>query len=152
MNKTISTILLSTATLSILGKSKYMPGTIGSFAAIPIFYCFSNKILLFKLLFFIFIFIIAIISSDYYEKFYNIKDPKSIIIDETCGYMLVLLFIPFTYSYLISSFILFRVFDIIKLYPIKKIESIKGGFGIVLDDIAAGCYTLAVLWLWIVLI
>ena len=76
------------------------------------------------------------------EKFYNTKDPQQVVIDEVLGYWTGVLFIPFSFSYAIIAFILFRFFDITKPFPARSFESLHGGFGIIMDDIIAGIYTL----------
>jgi phosphatidylglycerophosphatase A len=76
-------------------------------------------------------------------------DPNFIVIDEFGGYMVSLLFLPLTWDNLIAAFILFRIFDIIKPPPIKTIEiRLKGGLGIMADDVMAGVYTNILLQLW----
>ena len=77
------------------------------------------------------------------------KDSGHIVIDEVCGYLISVLFLPKTTGYLIAAFVLFRIFDIFKPPPIRKIErSISGGAGIMLDDVLAGIYTNICLQAW----
>jgi phosphatidylglycerophosphatase A len=68
------------------------------------------------------------------------KDPGIIVIDEMVGQWCALLFLPFTIPIFIASFFLFRAFDIIKPFPARKSEDLKGGAGIMIDDIIAGIY------------
>ena len=68
------------------------------------------------------------------------NDPGIIVIDEVIGMLVALLFIPKTTFFLITAFILFRIFDIAKPYPARKMEKLHGGWGIVLDDVVAGIY------------
>jgi phosphatidylglycerophosphatase A len=70
----------------------------------------------------------------------QIKDPGMIVIDEVAGMAVTMLFVPFSLLGYFVAFFAFRFFDIIKLYPTRKIESVGGGAGIVLDDVAAGVY------------
>ena len=91
----------------------------------------------------IFVFIITIVaiwSSHRGEQLLCSDDPGLIVIDEVSGFLLTVLFIPLTLFNLVAGFFLFRLFDIIKPYPIKKIEKWRGGFGIVFDDLLAGVY------------
>src|SRR4030043_792087 len=82
---------------------------------------------------------VSIISSQHAEKFFNSKDSKHIVIDEFCGYLVSVFLVPFSYA--LSAFLLFRFFDILKPFPIKKIESLLGGgIGIVADDIMAAFF------------
>ncbi|MDP3445226.1 MAG: phosphatidylglycerophosphatase A [Ignavibacteria bacterium] len=66
------------------------------------------------------------------------KDPSQCTIDEFVGTWISLLFIPKKIWWILVAFIIWRVLDIFKPYPIKKLESIKGGWGIMLDDVVAG--------------
>jgi len=83
--------------------------------------------------------------GDAAEKFYKSKDPQQVVLDEVLGYWIGILFIPFSLSYAIMAFVIFRVFDIIKPFPASSLESLTGGLGIMIDDIIAGLYTLAVM-------
>jgi phosphatidylglycerophosphatase A len=94
------------------------------------------------------VFLLGLITSHNAEKDLG-KDSKRIVIDEFCGYMLSVFFIPPTIGYLLAAFILFRIFDILKPPPIKKVEkSIQGGAGIMLDDLLAAVYTNVCIQLW----
>jgi phosphatidylglycerophosphatase A len=80
------------------------------------------------------------------EKFFGRTDPGQVVIDEVVGQMLTFLLIPHaTWKWLAGGFILFRVFDIVKPFPAREAERIPRGWGIMLDDVVAGVYSLAVL-------
>ena len=68
------------------------------------------------------------------------KDPSRIVIDEVVGMWIAMLFVPNNYIALLLAFVLFRFFDIVKPLFIKRLEKINGGWGIMLDDVAAGIY------------
>jgi phosphatidylglycerophosphatase A len=85
------------------------------------------------------------------EKFFSKKDPSEIVLDEMLGLWISVLFIPFSLQIVLLAFIIFRIFDIFKPYPIRKSEKIKGGLGIMLDDIIAGIFTNILLWLLIII-
>ena len=76
------------------------------------------------------------------ERFYGRKDPKVFVIDEVAGYFLAVAFFPFHSQWAVGiwGFIFFRIFDIVKPPPIRRIEKVGRGFGIVLDDLLAGLY------------
>ena len=76
------------------------------------------------------------------------KDPGYVIIDEVAGFMVSMLFLPVTWGYLAGAFVLFRFFDILKPPPIRQLQSIRGGVGVMIDDIAAGALTCALLHAW----
>jgi phosphatidylglycerophosphatase A len=81
------------------------------------------------------------------EKVINKKDPSIVVIDEVAGQMIALLSVPFwlqTWWTVLSAFILFRAFDIWKPYPIRRLEALESGLGIMADDVLAGIYALIV--------
>lgn len=79
----------------------------------------------------------------------SITDPGFVVIDEVAGQLIAFIAIPARWQYVLASFILFRGFDILKPPPLRKIEKLPGGWGIMLDDVGAGLYALALLHLWI---
>ncbi len=72
------------------------------------------------------------------------KDPQFVVIDEVAGQLIALIAVPLTWKTFVASFILFRVFDIVKPTPVRQLEALPEGKGIVLDDVGAGLYALAV--------
>ena len=72
------------------------------------------------------------------------KDPQHVVVDEMAGQMIALIGAPLAWKSLVASFILFRCFDIVKPPPIRRLEHLPEGSGIVLDDVAAGIYALIV--------
>jgi phosphatidylglycerophosphatase A len=77
------------------------------------------------------------------------KDPQLVVIDEVAGQWITLLFAPVAWKTMLAGFILFRAFDIVKPPPVRQLEGLPEGTGIVMDDVAAGIYALAVLQLLI---
>jgi phosphatidylglycerophosphatase A len=75
------------------------------------------------------------------------KDPQQVVIDEVAGQWITLLFAPVSWKTLLAGFILFRGFDIVKPPPVRQLEKLPGGTGIVLDDVAAGMFALAIMQL-----
>jgi phosphatidylglycerophosphatase A len=71
------------------------------------------------------------------------EDPGFVVIDEAAGQWLALLFAPFDWKHAVAALILFRLFDITKPYPIRKLERLPDGWGIIFDDLGAGLYALA---------
>jgi len=119
-----------------------MPGTFGTAGAIPLYLLVDFLHTRYQALFLLIIIIGAIWSSHRSQCILGTVDPREIVIDEVAGFLLSIIFIPFTLRNLIAGFFLFRFFDILKPPPIKMIEEkVKGGCGIVLDDLVAGVYT-----------
>lgn len=79
------------------------------------------------------------------------KDPRQIVIDEYACLLIPLYFTPHRIFPLLITFVLFRVFDILKPFPINKLENLKGGWGIMLDDLGAAAYTLIIMLMIVLL-
>jgi phosphatidylglycerophosphatase A len=80
------------------------------------------------------------------ERVFAQKDPGRIVIDEVVGYLVSLAFLPVTPWTLVGAFLLFRVFDVLKPWPARQLERrLPGGYGVVLDDVAAGIWANAAL-------
>ena len=80
------------------------------------------------------------------------KDPQFVVIDEVAGQWIALLFSPFDWRHALIALVLFRAFDVTKPFPVRQLESLPEGWGIVFDDVAAGLYALGVaslLRIWI---
>jgi phosphatidylglycerophosphatase A len=77
----------------------------------------------------------------------GVKDPQFVVIDEVAGQLIALIGAPFGWKTFLAGFILFRAFDIVKPPPVRQLEGLPDGTGIVVDDVAAGIYALAVMHL-----
>jgi phosphatidylglycerophosphatase A len=77
----------------------------------------------------------------------GIKDPQFVVIDEVAGQLVALMAVPFAWKSFLAAFILFRVFDIVKPPPVRQLETLPEGTGIVLDDVAAGLCALGTMHL-----
>lgn len=84
--------------------------------------------------------LLGVWSSGAVEKIWG-KDPGRVVIDEVAGMCISLLFVPVQLKYLISALILFRFFDIVKPFYIRKVELLSAGWGVMMDDILAGIYS-----------
>ncbi len=94
------------------------------------------------------IFAIGVWVSTKVEKLWG-EDSKRIVIDESVGMTITLIAVPHKLLYFCIGFLLFRVFDILKPYPINISQRLKGGWGIVIDDVIAGMYSSIFLWIFI---
>jgi phosphatidylglycerophosphatase A len=79
----------------------------------------------------------------------GVKDPQFVVIDEVAGQLVALIAVPLAWKTFLAGFILFRAFDILKPPPVRQLEAIPEGSGIMLDDVAAGFYALAVIHLFL---
>ncbi len=124
-----------------IGYLPLAPGTFGSLLAIPIYILLRfNSSFIYGLFLIIFI-SFSIFISDHAQKYFIKEDDQRIVIDEIAGLLCTFLFLERTFFSILIGFILFRIFDILKPFPIRRLEKrFKGGLGIVLDDIIAGVY------------
>ena len=129
------------------GHIPFAPGTFGTLAAIPLYLLLVNTLQGWLYAGAVIALTLAAIRiSDLAETIYGRKDPPQVVLDEVAGFLLTMTAIPPDALYIIMGFILFRVFDILKPQPAAWINRyMRGGSGIVLDDIVAGLYANIVL-------
>lgn len=145
-------VWLVIATFFGSGLSPLAPGTCGSLATMLLVYFIEpywQAPLTIQLIVIALVFIVGIPAAGEAEKYFNKKDPGACNIDEVAGQMISLLLVPHKISFYIAGFFLFRFFDILKPFPIRRLEKIPGGLGIMLDDIMAGLYALALMHLYL---
>jgi phosphatidylglycerophosphatase A len=130
------------ATFFGVGYFPVAPGTLTSAVIVLLYKYFLHRLSwpLYLLLFFV-IFGIGIIVSDIYSRMLKKEDPRTVVIDEAAGQMIAMFLLSPQWSICVASFVLFRIFDIVKPFPIKRAEKFPGGFGIMLDDIVAAIFT-----------
>jgi phosphatidylglycerophosphatase A len=126
------------------GYSPIASGTAGSAVAVLILWLipFSQ---LGIILFFLAVTLIGTWASHVVEAAVGDKDPGIIVIDEVAGMTLSVLVLPLTVPVLLAGFFLFRVFDVVKPFPAGRLQSLRGGIGVMIDDLFAGLYALVVL-------
>lgn len=91
--------------------------------------------------------VVGIPAATHVSRAAGKKDPQFVVIDEVAGQLIALIAAPLKWKSLLAGFILFRAFDIIKPPPVRQLEKLPEGTGIVFDDVAAGLYALAVMQL-----
>jgi phosphatidylglycerophosphatase A len=129
-----------------VGTSPIAPGTLGTLVAILIYYFLSEISPPLYEITLIGFFFLSVWVSENAERFFRKKDDQRIVIDEIIGFLTTMLWVPKTIRFVIIGFFLFRFFDILKPFPIRRLEKgFKGGFGVVLDDVVAGVYANIVL-------
>ena len=151
-------------TLFGIGKLPKIPGSYASLATVIFLYSLFH-IFGFEANFFLFIlvgvFIVSIFAINFYIKDKKNKDPKEIVIDEFIGQSIPICLYEIAHSEIINQtnvitfyfimFILFRIFDVTKPYPINYYDkNFKNGFGVIMDDICAGLYVVGILVLYMI--
>lgn len=92
--------------------------------------------------------LIGIAPSTVVARESGVKDPGFVVIDEVAGQLIAMIAVPLNWKYLLASFILFRSFDIVKPFPLRRLERLPAGTGIMMDDVGAGLYALVLLQAW----
>lgn len=123
------------------GLSPIVPGTAGTLVAIPIYYVVSSISSPLYELTLVALFFFSSWISNQAEQYWGKKDDRRIVIDEIMGFLVTMLWIPKSLFSIVAGFFLFRFFDILKPFPIRRLEQVKSGFGVVLDDVLAGIYS-----------
>jgi phosphatidylglycerophosphatase A len=134
----------------IVGYFPIAPGTFGSLVGVAIYLALAKLLtsapllLTVELLSITFIALIGIWAATRTERLSGRKDPGKVVVDEVAGQLIALLPVTPTlnldWTNIVSAFLLFRLFDIIKPYPARRLESLESGLGIMADDIVAGAY------------
>ncbi|MBI4767571.1 MAG: phosphatidylglycerophosphatase A [Deltaproteobacteria bacterium] len=134
-----SILFLSSGTY--LGYIPVASGTFGTLWGLPLFYWLSGQGLWIQALIIIGSILSGVFLAGQAERIWGRKDPSRVVIDEIAGYLTTVFGLSFSWKIALAGFFLFRAMDIIKPYPIRKIDqSMPGGWGIVLDDVLAGIY------------
>ena len=141
MSSFFERVILFVATGAYSGYSPIAPGTAGTLAGIGIYLIIYNPNPLIYTTILLLLFFPAVLISDKAEKILLENDSKHIVIDEIFGFMVTMAFVPSSLLYIVLGFFFFRVFDILKIFPVNFFDKrVKNGYGIVLDDLFAGIY------------
>ncbi len=128
------------------GLSPFAPGTLGTLVAVPFAIMLKS---LSNLEFWIILtvsFLLGVWLCGRVSTKLGVHDHGGIVWDEMVGYWLAVAFVPLHWPWMLAAFVLFRVFDIFKPWPIRQIDkNVTGGFGIMMDDILAAIYTIILL-------
>ena len=129
-----------------VGNIPPMPGTYGSLLGAALFLLMPTNQFSIKIAAILILILFGAYTASKIEMETGVPDNNIIVIDEIAGMWITLLFVPMKLWWIISAIVLFRILDIVKPYPIKKIERFERGYGVMLDDAAAGIYAGIVLW------
>lgn len=127
------------ATFFNIGRISKAPGTVATAATIPLFVLMSYLPDMIYMMIVFAVIILGIFAAQAYESDASEHDSKEIVIDEVAGFLITMALVPCTIKSVILGFVLFRIFDIFKPWPISALDKkVKGGVGVMVDDIAAG--------------
>ena len=134
------------ATFFGLGYFPVAPGTVGTAGGVLIFWLERTGSFPLKVLILLIVTLIGIPVADRADKSWGTHDNGRIVIDEVAGYLLGVLIFPFSWKIALAGFVVFRFFDILKIFPANVVDKkLGGGAGVMLDDLVSGFYTLVVL-------
>lgn len=136
------------ATFFGIGRLRPGPGTWGSVATVVVWAMISSRIPAANrswatCLAAVVVTLIGIPAATLVARAASVKDPQFVVIDEVAGQLVALIAVPLAWKSFLAGLILFRVFDILKPFPIRRLERLPEGTGIVVDDLGAGLYAFA---------
>lgn len=141
-------ILLSDKIIKVIatgfgsGLVPFAPGTVGTIIGIPLYLIFSKLPWIVYFALAVGTVWIACVISHKAERLFGRKDPPMIVIDEIAGFLWTMFLVNPTVTHVFSGFVLFRLFDVSKVFPAGYLQKrLPGGYGIVADDVVAGMYS-----------
>jgi phosphatidylglycerophosphatase A len=127
------------------GRFPFAPGTAGTVVGVLLYLAMSRLSLVSYGVWCLMAFLAGTWAADKAEVLLGKRDSPSIVVDEIVGYLAAMFLVPPTWGFSVAGFVLFRIFDILKPWPLKRLQNLHGGPGVMLDDIGAALYTNIVL-------
>ncbi len=145
MNKFSRAAVLFIAQGAYSGRSPFAPGTAGTLVGILLYLGVKNLSPIPYGILCVILCSIGIWAAGEAELILGSKDSPSIVIDEIAGYLIAMFMVPSGWGFIAAGFLILRVFDVVKPWPLFGLQEVRGGLGVMLDDIGAGIYTNIVL-------
>ncbi|MEK6699323.1 MAG: phosphatidylglycerophosphatase A [Nitrospirota bacterium] len=147
MNRVTKELIIFISQGAYAGRFPVVPGTAGTVAGVLLYLAMKGLSPAWYLFWCAVIIAGGTWAAGRAEVLLERKDPPSVVIDEVAGFLLSMFMVPPQWGFVVAGFFLFRIFDIIKPYPLNRLQDLHGGAGVMLDDIGAGIYTNIVLQL-----
>ncbi len=125
------------------GFAPVAPGTVGTLGAIPLYWALSWLTLPAYLAVTLLVIVVGSVAAQRAGRYWGVADASPIVIDEVAGYLVTMALVPFSWPAAVAGFLLFRLFDVLKPWPASAFDRVKNGFGVVMDDVAAGVFAWA---------
>jgi phosphatidylglycerophosphatase A len=122
------------------GYAPAAPGTFGTLGAIPLYLALSQLPDTGYLAATLAFAVLSMVAAHRAGRYWGIVDASPIVIDEVAGYLVTMALIPLSWQSVAAGFLFFRAFDVLKPWPASAFDRMKNGFGVVMDDLAAGAY------------
>jgi phosphatidylglycerophosphatase A len=145
MRKLLQSIILFISQGAFSGRVPYAPGTAGTAVGLLLYLLVRNSGPAAYAAVCVAVCAVGVWSAGKAEHILRCKDCPSIVIDEIAGYLVAMAGLPAQWGYIAAGFMLFRVFDIFKPWPVRGLQNLHGGFGVMADDIAAAVYVNVIL-------
>jgi phosphatidylglycerophosphatase A len=129
------------------GYAPIAPGTFGTLGAIPLYWALTLLPWPAYLAAAAAVTALGVAAAGRAGRYWGHADASPIVIDEVAGYLVTMALVPFSWPAALAGFALFRLFDVVKPWPASALDRVKSGFGVVMDDVAAGVYAWAALQL-----
>ena len=147
-----SRLALWIATGGYTGYVGVVPGTVGSVVGVVLYLPMVGISVPIQLMITGAVFVLGVWASNRAEAIFKLKDARPIVIDEIVGMWISLISVANGITHFIAAFLLFRIFDIVKPFPARQAERLKGGLGVMTDDVIAGIYANAALQVGLIFI
>ncbi len=140
-------VWLTVSWFGVSGKFPFLRGTWGTLATLPFAFAVQYSMGDFALTIAgCFLFALGVVASDRYVAETGKEDPGEIVIDEAAAICMLLALMPFSWQSYLTGFLVFRVFDVVKPWPVSVADKkIKGGFGVMFDDVLAALYPVGIM-------
>lgn len=120
------------------GYSPVAPGTVGTLGAVPLAWALSRLGWPLYLAATAALLAAGVVAAGRAGRHWGVVDASPIVIDEVVGYLVTVALVPFTWRTALAGFLLFRLLDVVKPWPVSALDRIKSGLGVMLDDVGAG--------------
>jgi len=141
MNRVARAVILFISQGAYAGRFPVAPGTAGTVVGLFIFLGMKGLAPVHYLTICVLVILVGTWTAGRAEVMLGRTDSPSIVIDEIAGYLVSMFMLPSGWVFVVSGFLLFRAFDIVKPWPLRRLQDLHGGPGVMLDDIGAGIYT-----------
>jgi phosphatidylglycerophosphatase A len=141
MSKIFDNVVLFIAQGAYSGRAPFAPGTAGTVVGVLPVVLLRDAAYCWYALATALVAGIGVWAAGEADAVLGTKDSPTIVIDEVAGFLVAMFLVPFSWRTLAAGFVLFRFFDILKPWPLKRLQDIPGGPGVMLDDLGAGVYT-----------
>ena len=141
MNKAARAVILGIAQGAYAGRFPIAPGTAGTVVGLLLFLGMKDLAPGHYFAICVLVILIGTWTAGRAEVMLGCTDSPSIVIDEIAGYLVTMFMVPTGWIFVVAGFLLFRAFDIVKPWPLRRLQDLHGGAGVMLDDIGAGIYS-----------